>query len=80
MPESCSDYGKKLDDTAYYMIDRSHGGPALQKFFTREFQGTQVSDFWSPYDSALCTDQQECWLHLLLDMASADVIRSDDPN
>ncbi len=31
----------------YFMIDRSRGSPALQKFFTEEFQGTLVTDFWA---------------------------------
>ncbi|MEM9365675.1 MAG: IS66 family transposase, partial [Planctomycetota bacterium] len=60
------------DAAVYYLIDRSRGSPALQKFFTREFEGTLVSDFWSPYDSVLCTDQQKCWPHLLRDVASVD--------
>ena len=31
---------------SYFMIDRSRGRPALLKFFTQEFGGTLVSDFW----------------------------------
>ena len=33
-------------DLTYYMIDRSRGEPALLRFFTEEFEGTLVSDFW----------------------------------
>lgn len=34
---------------SYFMIDRSRGSPALLKFFTQEFGGTLVSDFWGAY-------------------------------
>lgn len=60
------------DDLCYYLIDRSRGSPALQKFFTRYFEGTLISDFWSPYDAVLCADQQKCWPHLLRDAAAVE--------
>jgi transposase len=36
------------DRNCYYMIDRSRGSPALQQFFTEEFEGVLITDFWSP--------------------------------
>lgn len=67
------------DDLCYYMIDRSRGSPALQKFFTRYFEGTLISDFWSPYDAVLCADKQKCWPHLLRDAAAVDEKHGDHP-
>ena len=64
----------------YYMIDRSRGSPALKKFFTRYFDGTLITDFWSPYDAVACTDQQKCWPHLLRDVAAVDERNPDDPS
>jgi len=58
----------------FYMIDRSRGSPALQKFFTREFEGTLITDFWSPYDAVLCASKQKCWPHLLRDVAAVDEV------
>jgi len=66
------------DRAAYYMIDRSRGSPALQKFFTRYFDGTLITDFWSPYDAIACADQQKCWPHLLRDAAAVDEKSPDD--
>lgn len=60
------------------MIDRSRGSPALQKFFTRHFEGTLITDFWSPYDAIVCADQQKCWPHLLRDVAAVDEKSPDD--
>ena len=60
------------DQNVYYLIDRSRGSPALAKFFTRAFEGTLITDFWSPYDAIVCADQQKCWPHLLRDVASVD--------
>jgi transposase len=67
------------DQTAYYMIDRSRGSPALNQFFTRYFDGTLISDFWSPYDAIACADQQKCWPHLLRDVAAVDEKFPHDP-
>ncbi len=39
---------------SYFMIDRSRGRPALLKFFTQEFGGTLVSDFWGAYNAVAC--------------------------
>jgi transposase len=66
------------DRTVFYMIDRSRGSPALQKFFTEYFDGTLITDFWSPYDAIDCADQQKCWPHLLRDVAAVDEKFPDD--
>ncbi|MEM8910276.1 MAG: IS66 family transposase [Planctomycetota bacterium] len=58
------------DESVFYMIDRSRGSPALQKFFTEAFEGTLITDFWSPYDAVVCADKQKCWPHLLRDAAA----------
>jgi transposase len=55
-------------DLTYYMIDRCRGAPALMKFFTREFTGALVSDFWGAYNAVLCTLRQTCLVHLLRDL------------
>jgi hypothetical protein len=60
------------DDSVFYMIDRSRGSPALQKFFTTAFEGTLITDFWSPYDAVVCAEKQKCWPHLLRDAAAVD--------
>ena len=52
----------------YYMIDRSRGSPALMKFFTQEFSGTLVSDFWGAYNAVACARRQTCLVHLLRDL------------
>ena len=41
-------------DLTYYLIDRSRGEPALLRFFTEEFHGTLVSDFWRLQRRGLC--------------------------
>ncbi|WP_261344143.1 IS66 family transposase [Rubripirellula tenax] len=67
------------NDSAFYMIDRSRGSPALQKFFVEAFEGTLITDFWSPYDAVVCADKQKCWPHLLRDAAAVSEKHSDDP-
>jgi len=52
-------------DSTFYMIDRSRGSPALAKFFTTEFEGTLVTDFWAAYNAVACADRQMCLVHLL---------------
>ena len=67
------------DASVYYLIDRSRGSPALSKFFTRAFEGTLMTDFWSRMRAVVCADQQKCWPHLLRDVASVDEkSRGDD--
>lgn len=59
-------------ENVFYMIERSRGSPALLKFFTKAFEGTLITDFWSPYDAVICADKQKCWPHLLRDVADVD--------
>jgi transposase len=67
------------DANVFYMIDRSRGSPALQKFFTEAFEGTLITDFWSPYDAVVCADKQKCWPHLLRDAAAVSEKHGDHP-
>jgi len=55
-------------DCTYYLIDRSRGSPALARFFTSEFQGTLVTDFWSAYNAVACAGRQMCLVHLLREL------------
>jgi transposase len=57
----------------YYMIDRSRGSPALQQFFTEEFEGVLITDFWSPYESVCAEDRQYCLVHLLRELEKVDL-------
>ncbi len=52
----------------YYMIDRRRGSPALAEFFTQEFAGTLVSDFWGAYNFVQVGARQTCLVHLLRDL------------
>lgn len=54
--------------STYYLIDRSRGSPALAKFFTSEFSGTLVTDFWGAYNAVACADRQMCLVHLLREL------------
>lgn len=56
----------------YYLIDKSRGSPALQKFFTEAFDGTLVSDFWRAYESVCVEDRQYCLPHLLRELIKVD--------
>jgi transposase len=56
----------------YYMIDRSRGSPALQKFFTDVFKGVLITDFWSAYLSVCAADRQYCLVHLLRELETVD--------
>lgn len=62
----------------YYLIDRSRGAAALQKFFIETYQGTLVTDFWAAYDSLFVGDSQKCLPHLLRELLKVDD-RNDDP-
>ena len=55
-------------ESTFYMIDRSRGSPALLKFFTTEFEGTLVTDFWGAYNAVACADRQMCLVHLLREL------------
>jgi transposase len=58
-------------DATYYMIDKSRGHPALDRFFVEEFSGVLVTDFWKAYD-AIGRTKQKCWPHLLRDLKEID--------
>lgn len=59
-------------DLCYYMIDRSRGSPALEKFFIEAFDGVLVTDFWAAYN-AVCADERQCCLaHLLRELEKVD--------
>ena len=60
------------DRSCYYMIDRSRGSPALQQFFTEEFEGVLITDFWSAYESVCAEDRQYCLVHLLRELEKVD--------
>ncbi len=60
----------------YYMIDRSRGSPALLKFFTQEFGGTLVSDFWGAYNAVVCALRQTCLVHLLRNLEHVEKYKS----
>ena len=64
------------DDT-YYQLHPSRGHEALDEFFTREFNGILVTDFWKAYDK-ITTRQQKCWPHLLRDLKAVDESREAD--
>ena len=56
----------------YYMIDRSRGSPALQKFFAEAFDGVLITDFWAAYNSLCAEDKQRCLVHLLRELSAVD--------
>jgi transposase len=56
----------------YYMIDRSRGHEALQRFFCEEFKGTLVTDFWPAYDRFVGGKHQMCLVHLLRELEKVD--------
>ena len=60
------------DRNCYYIIDRSRGSPALQKFFTEEFKGVLITDFWPAYASVCADDRQYCLVHLLRELENVD--------
>lgn len=58
-------------DATCYQLDRSRGHPALDRFFTAEFDGVLVTDFWAAYD-AVGRLRQKCWPHLLRELKEVD--------
>ena len=56
----------------YYIIDRSRGSPALQKFFTEVFDGALIHDFWPAYDAVWAEEHQCCLVHLLRELEKVD--------
>jgi transposase len=67
-------------DLTYFMIDRCRGSPALMKFFTQEFSGTLVSDFWGAYNKVLCARRQLCLVHLLRDFLTVEQYKRPGPH
>ncbi len=65
-------------DSTYYMIDRSRGSPALMRFFTQEFNGTLVTDFWGAYNAVACAQRQMCLVHLLRDLEKVETYHCVD--
>lgn len=65
---------------SFFMIDRSRGSPALLKFFTQEFGGVLVSDFWGAYNAVVCALRQTCLVHLLRDLEHVEKYKSPGPN
>ena len=59
-------------DACYYMIDRSRGSPALQKFFAEAFDGVLIADFWAAYNALCAGDKQRCLVHLLRELSAVD--------
>jgi transposase len=58
-------------NATYYWIHDTRGHDALDEFFTQEFSGVLVTDFWSAYD-AVAIHQQKCWPHFLRDLKAID--------
>ena len=59
-------------DLCYYMIDRSRGSPALEKFFVEAFDGVLVTDFWPAYNAVVADERQCCLAHLLRELEKVD--------
>lgn len=68
------------DRSTFYMIHRSRGSPALLEFFTQEFDGVLVSDFWGAYNAVECALRQTCLVHLLRDLKQVEKYKSTDPD
>lgn len=64
-------------EATYYLIDRSRGHPALEKFFVEEFAGVLVTDFWAAYDAIACGAHQRCWPHLLRELKEVEAAGRD---
>ena len=64
------------DRNCYYMIEYCRGSPVVQKFFTEEFDGVLITDFWAAYDSVEAADRQKCIPHLLRELEKVD-LRND---
>jgi transposase len=58
----------------YYMIDRCRGAPALLKFFTEEFAGVLVTDFWAAYNIVAAAARQACLVHLFRELEKVDAL------
>ena len=64
--------------TTYYLIDRCRGAPALLKFFTEEFAGVLVTDFWAAYNVVVCAARQACLVHLFRELEKVDALDGSD--
>jgi transposase len=62
----------------YYMIDRCRGAPALLKFFTEEFAGVLVTDFWAAYNVVACVARQACLVHLFRELEKVDELDASE--
>jgi hypothetical protein len=62
--------------TCFFMIDRSRGNLALEKFFIQAFDGVLVTDFWGPYDAVTVEARQCCLAHLLRELEKVDLTNS----
>lgn len=60
----------------FYAIEPSRGHATLEKFFTEEFRGVLVTDFWQAYDAVDTRMNQKCWAHLLRELKAVE----DHPN
>lgn len=67
-------------ESSWFLIDRSRGSPALRQFFTQEFDGTLVSDFWGAYNAVECASRQKCLVHLFRDLEHVERYRSPGPH
>ena len=52
----------------WYIIDKSRGSPALQRFFEEIFQGVLITDFWKAYKKIVSV-HQACYSHLFRELA-----------
>lgn len=64
--------------TSVYVIDRSRGSPALQRFFRAGFDGVLVTDFWAAYQSLAASKRQFCLAHLLRELEKVDQTNSSE--
>ncbi len=64
---------------SFFLIDHSRGSPALQQFFTQEFAGTLVADFWAAYNAVACAARQKCLVHLLRELEHVEKYKSPSP-
>lgn len=51
-----------------YMIDKTRGSAALQRFFGEIFEGVLITDFWGAYGK-ICKLRQTCFVHLFREIA-----------
>lgn len=67
------------DRLSFFLINRSRGSPALLTFFTQEFGGVLVSDFWAAYNAVACALRQKCLVHLLRELEHTKKYKSPGP-